>query len=215
MELTTDRGEVFTTYLVGESHQDKGILIIHDGWGVLSYNHEWADRFAQAGYQAMVIDLFDGQHPSEHRDVSIIAHNLDQSVVNQKLQLALSYLKDHVKQVAVLGWSFGGVQAQQAAFNYPELVDALVLYYCRILINKQKAQQINCPVLTFFAENERTWPDKQADLEQVMYEADKTLTCYSYEADTGFVNPDSDYYDDQASDSAWQHTLQFLAESLH
>ncbi len=215
MELTTDRGEVFTTYLVGESHQDKGILIIHDGWGVLAYNHAWADRFAQAGYQAMVIDLFDGQHPSEHRDVSIITHNLDQSVVNQKLQVALSHLKDRVKHVAVLGWSFGGVQAQQAAFNFPELIDALVLYYCRILINKQKAQQIDCPVLTFFAENERTWPDKQADLEQVMYEADKTLTCYSYEADTGFVNPDSDYYDDQASDSAWQHTLQFLAESLH
>lgn len=214
MELTTDRGEIFTTYLVGESHQEKGILLLHDGWGLLDYNRTWADRFAQAGYQAMAIDLYDGYHPSAHREVSTTTKNLDQAVANRKIHTALLHLKANVSHIAVLGWSFGGVQAQQTAFNLPTLVDVLILYYCRLLINKTRAQQLNCPILAVFAENERMWPDKQADLEQIMYELDKPLTCHSYEADTGFLNPTHEAYDTELCEQVWRDTLSFLTAYL-
>ena len=101
-------------------------------------------------------------------------------------------------------------QAQHAALQNPELVNAMVIFYCRIILDKHKAAQLNGPVLAIFSETERTWPDKQVALEQAMSETNQILECYSYDADHGFVNPDSPRYDSEVTDEAWNVTVAFL-----
>jgi carboxymethylenebutenolidase len=216
MELSTERAEVFSTHLFGQSHQEKGLLLIHDGWGVLEYNVAWAERFAQANYRVILVDLYDGQHPSDMRAVNLLTRELtaQQETVQKKLAHHLMALKKEVNKVAVLGWAFGGVQAQRLALNYPTLIDALAVFYCRLLITKQRVQELQAPMLAVFAENESTWPDKQADLEQIMYEADKTLVSHSYPADAGFINSSSETYDNQACERAWHDTRAFLDRYL-
>lgn len=73
MELTTSTGEIFEVYTVGQASQ-KAVLIIHDWWGVLDYNKEWADQFAELGYQAWVIDLFSGYRPKTSKEASEYAY---------------------------------------------------------------------------------------------------------------------------------------------
>ncbi|OQW95676.1 MAG: hypothetical protein BWK79_01665 [Beggiatoa sp. IS2] len=214
MDFTTPEGEVFSTYIVGHEQATKGILIIHDWWGLLDYNREWADRFAAAGYRAMVIDLYNGRHPVDTKEAGDFVRTLDQEVVDRKIKTALQALQMPQRKIAVLGWSFGGVQAQHAILQNPEWVNAMVLYYCRIILDKSKATPLNGPILAILAETERTWPDRQAALEHIMSEAKKVLECHSYDADHGFVNPDSLRYDSEATESAWQVTLAFLNKHL-
>lgn len=214
MELTTTTGEVFDIYIAGPKGATKSVLIIHDWWGVLDYNREWATQFAQKGYRAMVIDLYDGYHPKDVKEAGEYMRSIDQEVANRKLYTALNFLQAPNRKIATLGWSFGGLQAQQAALQNPDKVDAVVLYYCRIIFDRQNVANLRGAVLAIFAETERTWPDKQVALEHVMSELDKPLVCYSYDADHGFANPESPRYDSEVTEEAWQATINFLNKQL-
>ena len=214
MELTTPAGETFNIYLVGPEQATQAILIIHDWWGMLNYNRQWADRFAKAGYRVMVIDLYNDYRPVDVKEAGEYMRSLDQAVNQRKLYTALTALRAPRRKIGILGWSFGGLQAQHAVLNNPDLVDAIAIYYCRIILDKHNASPLKCAVLAIFAETERTWPDKQASLEHAMAEANKILECYSYDADHGFVNPDSHRYDSEATEAAWQVTTNFFGKYL-
>jgi carboxymethylenebutenolidase len=214
MQLITPAGEMFDTYVVGDENATKGILIIHDWWGLLAYNCEWADEFAKLGYRAMVIDLYEGHHPKDMKAAGSYMQNIDQARTNRKLKTALQSLQATDRKVAILGWSFGGLQAQHATLHFPELVHALVFFYCRVLLDHHNVKAMNAPTLAIFAETELTWPDKQAALEDVMAENGKILECYSYDADHGFAHPDSLRYDADATEDAWQMTINFLNKYL-
>jgi len=214
MELTTPKGEVFNNYIVGPEQAHRAVLIIHDWWGILDYNHEWADQFAKLGYRAMVVDLYNGYHFADAKQASEYMHRLDQKLNNSKLETALRTLQAPNRKVAVLGWSFGGLQAQHAALQNPDIVNALVLFYSRIIVDKHNAATLNSPMLAMFSETERTWPDKQVALENVMSDANKILECHSYDADHGFVNPDSPRYDSEVTEEAWQVMMTFLDKNL-
>lgn len=214
MELTTTANEVFSCDVEGAEDAPRGILIIHDWWGTLEYNREWAGRFAAEGYRAMIVDLFDGHHPETTKEASEFVRNLDQEAAGRKLSSALQALHRDGRKLGVLGWSFGGAQAQHAALDNPQYVDAVVMSYCRILFNHKNLAQLTAPVLAIFAEAEKTWPDKQADLELLMTEFDKELECASYDAAHGFANPDSLNYDNEASEESWRTALDFLDRHL-
>jgi len=210
MQLTTTENESFNAYLAGDENAERGVLILHDWWGMLDYNKDCADHFQELNCQALVIDLYDGEHPKNTKQAGEYMRSLDQAMLNRKIGTALNLLKREGRKIAVLGWSFGGLQAQYAAITFPDLVDVLVLYYCRIVLNKQNIDALSAPVLAVFAETEPTWPDKQAALESLMQSADKTLECHSYDADHGFANPDGIRYDNMATDEARQVVLNFL-----
>lgn len=210
MQLTTLAGEVFDAYMTGPKESTKGVLIIHDWWGVLDYNREWADRFAQRGYRAMVVDLYEGYHPATIKEAGEFMRNINQEVASRKLQTALLNLQTPHCKIAALGWSFGGLQAQHLALQSPDKISATVIYYCRIILDRQNVRKLRGPVLAIFAETERTWPDKQVALEHIMIELEKPFECHNYDADHGFINPESPRYDHEAAESAWQVTVAFL-----
>ncbi len=214
MELTTPKGEVFHNYIVGPENATKAVLIIHDWWGLLDYNREWADQFAQLGYRAMAIDLYNGYHPVDAFDAGEHMRRIGIDTVYNKLQTALMTLQAPNRKVAVLGWSFGGLQAQHAALRYPDMVNAMVLFYSRIILDKHNGETLNGPVLAIFSETERTWPDKQVALEQAMVEANKIVECRSYDAEHGFANPESSRHDNEVTKEAWQVTIMFLDKYL-
>ncbi len=214
LTLTTEAGETFDAYLLGSNKAKRGILIIHDWWGLQDYNKACANYFHELGCQALAIDLYEGHHPENTKEAGEYMRSINQEAANRKLRTALQSLHKKGRKLAVLGWSFGGVQAQYAAVENPDLVQALVLYYCRIVLDKQNVQALQAPMLAIFAETERTWPDKQMALENLMLEFDKTLECHSYDADHGFANPESLHYDPEVTEEARQVTLEFLNKYL-
>jgi carboxymethylenebutenolidase len=214
MQLTSRLGDTIDCYSAGNEKADNAILIIHDWWGIKPYNREWADRLAGLGYRALVIDLYNGENPADAQEAGEMMRNIDQEAADAKLLTALEYLNEAHQKVAVLGWSFGGLQAQYATLLDPQSVAATVFYYCRVISGEESVSTLQGPVLGIFSETERTWPEKQEKWIAAMDAAGKSYEFQSYNADHGFVNPESPRYDKDATDQSWQLTVDFLQRNL-
>lgn len=214
MQLTSRIGDHFDCYSAGETTSDRAILIIHDWWGLKPYNRDWADQFAELGYRALVVDLYDGENPDDAQEAGEMMRNVDQEIADAKLLAALEFLNSEHGKVAVLGWSFGGLQAQYATLLDPQAVAATVFYYCRVISDPEAISTLQGPVLGIFSETERTWPEKQEKWIAAMESAGKVYEYSSFNADHGFVNPESPRFDKEANEASWQLTVDFLQRHL-
>lgn len=214
MHLTTPTYESFDAYSYGATDAKQAILLIHDWWGIQPYNKVWAERLAMEGFRALLIDLYDGHQPKDATAAGEFMRNLDQNIADRKLRTALDELRRHHQRIAVMGWSFGGLQAQYATFLAPETVNATVFFYSRVIIEEERLAQLTGRVLGIFSETERTWPEKQQNWETAMSAAGKSYEAHSYDADHGFVNDDGPRYDADATEASWQLSLDFLRRTL-
>jgi len=214
MMLKTPDGTEFEVSEFGPDDAKLGVLIIHDWWGVLDYNHEWAQRLAAEGYRTMVIDLYDGERARSAEQAGEMMRSLDQDVADTKLLAAINYLKQGGRKLASLGWSFGGRQAMQAALLEPESVVAAVMYYCRMLNDVEQLQQLSGPVLAIYSETEKSWPDKMDRFSVAMGEAGRKVESHSFNAGHGFVNPGSERFNSEIAEQTWLLVKDFLARNL-
>lgn len=214
MLLKTPEGSEFETYVTGPEDAGRAMLLVHDWWGVLDYNRAWADRFADMGYRAMVVDLYDGERARNAEEAGDMMRSLDQDEADSKLLTALEYLKDGGRPVAALGWSFGGRQAMQAALLDPEAVNAAVLMYCRMVTDSDELSRLGGPVLAVYAEAEHTWPAKMDKFNEAMAEAGKRVETLTFPAAHGFVNPGSERYNEEFAERSFEAARDFLDREL-
>ncbi len=214
MILKTSDGYEFEAYVTGPDDAKRAVLIVHDWWGVLDYNKRWADRFAEDGYKAMVIDLYDGERARSPEEAGEMMRALDQDQADGKLIVATDLLKQGGRKVASLGWSLGGRQAMQAALLDPEAIKAAVLFYCRMLTDPAQLAQLGGPVFAVYAKSEQTWPAKMDKFNAAMEAAGKHVETLCYDAAHGFANPTSDRYNAELAEDAWQQVRAFLARAL-
>lgn len=208
--LKTRDGNEAEAYVVGPDTASHAILLIHDWWGVLKYNQQWADRLAALGYKAMVIDLYDGEKATNAEQAGELMRNLDQDIADNKLLAALEHLKQGGRKVTTLGWSLGGRQALLAALLDPEVVSSAVLFYCRMVTDSEALAELGGPVLVIYAQQERTWPDKMERFNQAMAAAGKTVETHAFDAGHGFVNPGSERYNEAYANQCWGLVQDFL-----
>ncbi len=213
-QLITRDGVDFDVYLFGTPTSGKGLMLLHDFWGITDYTMDWARRFADAGYRVMLVDLFDGERPYDRDQASELMRNLDQEVTDQKLLAALERLAGEVDRIGVLGWSMGGYQAQQAALVAPDLVKALVFLYSRVVTDPDQLAELRCPVLGIYSRQESTWPAKQERFEQALAEAGGQGEAAVFDAGHGFCNTRSARYDPQAAAAAFRRALEFFNKHL-
>lgn len=214
MQLTSRLGDTFDCYSEGNHSADNAVMLIHDWWGVKPYNHDWAEQLASLGYHALIVDLYGGENPDDAQEAGEMMRNIDQEAADAKLLAALEHLSRRHNKVAVLGWSFGGLQAQYATLLDPQSVAATVFYYCRVVSDVESISSLQGPVLGIFSETERTWPEKQEKWMAAMDSAGKAYEHRSFNADHGFVNPESPRFDKEATEASWQLTADFLQRNL-
>lgn len=214
MMLKAPDGIEFEVSLFGPEDARFAVLIIHDWWGVLDYNKEWAQRLAGQGYRTMVIDLYDGDCARSAEQAGEMMRSLDQDIADRKLVMAIDHLKQGGRTVASLGWSFGGRQALQAALLDPETVVATVMFYCRMLNDVEQLQQLSGPVLAIYSEIEKAWPDKMDKFTAAMAEAGREVESHSFNAGHGFVNPGSERYNAEMAEQSWELVREFLSRQL-
>lgn len=214
MRLTPPAGDAFETYSYGPTDAQRGILLIHDWWGIQAYNKAWAERLAGEGFRCLLIDLYDGYQPEDASKAGELMRNLNQAAADRKLQTALDELKRQHQRIGVMGWSFGGLLAQFATFIDPEAVNATAFFYSRVITDEAQLTRLNGPVLGIFSETERSWPEKQQNWEAAMTAAGKPFESHSYDADHGFVNDGGPRYDAEATEASWQLSLDFFSRHL-
>jgi len=123
-----------------------GFVCIQEWWGLNEQIKKTADRFAEAGYRALVPDLYRGKVAKASDEASHMMANLDfPDAAEQDIRSAVQYLKQSSKKVAVGGFCMGGALTVLAAVRVPEM-DAGACFYGLPELPADEVKKIRIPL---------------------------------------------------------------------
>jgi len=210
-------GKTCPGYLAKPKQGDKspGVVVIQEWWGLNDQIKKTADRFAQAGYRALVPDLFRGKVAKSADEANHLMTGLNWGDAGtQDVRGAVQYLKTGGK-VAVLGFCMGGALTIIAGVKAPE-TDAAVCFYGIPPKEAADPAQMRIPFQAHFGSKDN-WctPAAVNSLEATLKQSKAKFEIYRYEADHAFMNEQRpEVYDVAAAKLAWERSLKFLKTNV-
>lgn len=196
------------------------IIMIHEWWGLNDDVRSMARRLAGEGYAVLAIDLFDG----ETADTPARAENLMSSVSGERVVVldnigqAYRYLDEFVlsPRIGVLGAGLGGRWSLEAAIELNEEIDAVVMFYGRILNDDDLLATISAPLLGIFAEKDDSIPVREVQrFRGLLRDLEKPAQVLIYpDVGHGFLNPSAPAFAPDSAEEAWGEVVAFLDQSL-
>ena len=193
-----------------------GIVVIQEWWGLNDQIKKTGDRLAQAGFRALVPDLFRGKVAKAADEARHLMTGLNfPDAASQDVRGALSYLKRNGGKAAVSGFCMGGALTIIAAAKLSE-VDAGACFYGIPPAAVADPAQITVPMIYHFATRDDWCVPAAVDAVEAATKAAKApQPLYRYDAQHAFMNEARpEVYDAAAAKLAWDRTVQFLQESL-
>jgi carboxymethylenebutenolidase len=197
-----------------------GIIVIQEWWGLNDNIRQMAKRLAGEGYTALAVDLYGGavaETPDKAMELmkAVLANTAQGS---ENVRQAYDYLETRQKapKIGVIGWCFGGGWSLQTALLLPEKIDATVIYYGHLEMDKAKLGLLKMPVLGFFGGKDQSIPPASVhEFEKALKDLGKPVEIHIYEdANHAFANPSGGAYNEAAAKDSWQRTVAFLAKNL-
>ncbi len=194
-----------------------GVVVVQEWWGLNPQIKKTADRLAEAGYRALVPDLFRGKIASDADEASHMMGSLDfVDAGSQDIRGAVQHLKQHApRKVAVVGFCMGGALTIVACVKVAE-VDAGVCFYGIPPHAVADPAEIKVPFLAHFA-NQDDWcnPDAIDELESKLKLGDVDYAIHRYDAQHAFMNEARpEVYSAANAKTAWDRTQAFLKQRL-
>jgi len=200
-----------------------GVVVLQEWWGLDDEVKSVADRLAEAGYRALVPDLYRGKLALEANEAEHLMSGLNFSdAASQDIRGAVQYLKaTGSKKVAVAGFCMGGALTVLSACNIPEL-DGTIVWYGYPPLEYVDATAIQKPMMAHWALHDDFFSIAGVDqLEEKLKQANCHYEFHRYDAKHGFANPKSAVrgmppleYKADAAKLAWDRTLEFLKKNL-
>ena len=182
-----------------------------------------ADRLAEAGYRALVPDLYRGKSTVEAEEAHHLMTGLNfGDAASQDVRGAVQFLKATSAKVAVTGFCMGGALTLLSLVNVPEL-DAGVVWYGFPPLEYIDASKITVPVLGHWATQDQFFAIETVDqLEEKLRSAGVNLQFHRYLAHHGFANETAvgpgripaTQFDAVWTQRAWDRTFSFLGQQL-
>ncbi len=200
-----------------------GVVVLQEWWGVNPQIKGVADRFAAAGYVALVPDLYRGKSTVEAAEAEHLMTNLNfGDAAGQDVRGAVQFLKSRCPKVGVTGFCMGGALTLLSAVNVPE-ADAGVVWYGFPPLEYIDASKIKIPLLGHYAIHDTPFPIATVDqLEEKLRAAKVNFEFHRYDAMHAFANetqvganrlPITEYKPEAAA-TAWERTLDFFGKHL-
>jgi carboxymethylenebutenolidase len=211
-------GKTCPAYLSKPAAGDKApaVVVIQEWWGLNDQIKKMADRYAQAGYRALVPDLYRGKVATAADEAGHMMSNLNfPDAGSQDIRGCAQYLKASGGKVGVLGFCMGGALTIIAGVHVPE-VDAGVCFYGIPPKAAADPAKMRVPFQGHFA-NHDDWctPALVNALESDLKGAGKKSEIYRYAAQHAFMNEARpEVYDAVAAKQAWDRCLTFLKTHL-
>ena len=191
-----------------------GVVVIQEWWGINDQIERVANQLADAGYRALVPDLYRGDKALDAAEAEHKMNELDFSDAAVDVQGALQHLKQSGGKVGVIGFCMGGVLSAVAAMNFPE-ADAVIDWYGVPPDEAGNPGDIKAPFQGHFANQDQMFPPESVDaFESKMKAGGVDYELHRYDADHAFGNEDWDNYDREAAKAAWQRSLDFFDKHL-
>jgi dienelactone hydrolase len=210
-----------------------GVLVVPEWWGANDYAKKRARMLAEAGYVAMVVDMYgDGQVADNPKDAGALAGSVNRNppLAYARFDAARAFLDRHpnVKkgELAALGYCFGGgVVLNMARAGMP--LKSVVSYHGVLASDvTPKPGEIKAKIRVFHGEADPIVPPEQVDAFKT--EMDNAKADYMFVSYPGvkhtFTNREADSYaaqfnlplkyDNAADNDSWTRTLEFLKATL-
>ena len=215
--LTASDGHELAAYVAEPEGEPRGgVVVIQEIFGVNSHIRAVADGFAADGYKAIAPALFDRIEPGVELgyDPDSVAQgrelkgrmDWDSPLLDIRAAVdALSGLK-----TGIAGYCWGGSLAWLAATRLDGIAAAVCYYGGQI--NDFRDESAKCPVLMHFGSKDGSIP---MDAVEAIRTAQPDIPIHVYEgAGHGFNCDQRGSYDANATATARQRTLEFLAKNI-
>lgn len=193
-----------------------GLVVIQEWWGLNEQIKKTADRFAQAGFRALVPDLYRGKLTTDADEANHLMTTMDWPGAVADIAGAVDYLKQDGNKVGVLGFCMGGALTILAGINVPS-ADAGVCFYGIPPADVADPKAIGCPIMCHFA-TEDDWCNEAAvnALEAALQAGGITHELHRYEGTQHafFNEARPEVYDATAATLAFDRSLAFLKSKL-
>ena len=229
-KLTVDGSEMdlYAALPDGPGPHPAVVIAFHVG-GLDDFDRKMADQLADAGFVAVVPDLFH-RFPQSVMDgprLDRLGHLQDPDIIAD-MNAAIDFLTANSSidsnRLGVTGFCMGGRIAWLMAASNPIFKCTVPFYGGNILGNWgpgntpfSMANNINCPMLFHFgATDGNPSPEDQTKLDAELTRLGKPHQFYSYpgagHAFMDFTNPER--YNQEGAELAWPRTLEFFATHL-
>lgn len=207
------QGNDANAYLVpSKIKSNKWLIVIHEWWGLNDHIKEEAEKLYGDldNVNILALDMYDGKVANNREDASQYMQGLSKERAYAIISGMLSYIGEDAV-LCTIGWCFGGGWSLQSAIESSKHAIGCVMYYGMPEEDISRLEKLNCNVLGIFASQEE-WisPEVVSKFEENMKKAKKELIVHSFDADHAFANPSSPRYVEDAAQSAYKITLEYL-----
>jgi carboxymethylenebutenolidase len=219
-------GTPVSGYLAEAAAPQGAVVVIQEWWGLNDQIRGVAERFALAGFTALVPDLYRGKSTVEAEEASHLMTDLNfGDAASQDVRGAVQYLKGLKLgggKVGVTGYCMGGALTVLAATTVPE-ADAAVIWYGMPPLEYVDASKIKIPLQAHWATQDESFPIAGVDgLEAKLAEAGVRYEGHRYLAHHAFANETaqgpgrlaSTQYDATWAQQAWDRAMRFFGQQL-
>jgi len=223
--VTFDRpdGKTVQGYLATAPGATASIVVIQEWWGLNDQIRGVAERIAQAGYNALVPDLYRGKCAVEAEEASHLMGSLDfADAASQDIRGAVLHLKTLGAKVGVTGYCMGGALTILSSTMVPEM-DAGVVWYGLPPLAFVDASKIRAPLMAHWATQDAAFALSDVDLlEEKFKAAGVSYIGHRYLAQHAFANETAvgparlpiTQYDAAWAQIAWDRSFRFFGRHL-
>jgi carboxymethylenebutenolidase len=224
IEYARPDGKPVRGYLAEPAAPGPGVVVIQEWWGLNDQIRGVAERLAQAGYNALVPDLYRGRSTVEAEEAHHLMSQLDfGNAAAQDVRGAVQALKARgCARVGVTGYCMGGALTLLALVHAPE-ADAGVVWYGYPPLEFVDASRIRAPLLAHWATQDAAFALDGVDALEaklraagVAYEGQRYLAHHAFanEAAQGPRRLPITQYDAAWAQIAWDRTLRFFGRHI-
>ena len=183
------------------------VVVVQEWWGVNEQIQSVAQRFADAGFVALVPDLYHGQVAKNAEEAGRMMKALDHAKAVQEIAGAVAFLRDRSNgKVGVTGYCLGGALAFASAVNIRGLA-AVVPFYG--LPGDLDWSKIDAPVQAHFSKHDQ-WATVSG-AQKIKAAVKVPMELHVYDAQHAFCNDRRpEVYHPEAAKQAWDRAVAFL-----
>jgi carboxymethylenebutenolidase len=185
-----------------------GVVVLQEWWGVNAQIQRVAQRWSDAGFVAVIPDLFHGKLAANAEEAGALMKALDFTTAVGEIGAAVEHLRAHPRctgKIVVTGYCLGGALTFATAVATRGLAAAIPYYG---LPGARDWSQLDAPVQAHFAQHDE-WATV-AGAEAIKAAVRVPMELHVYDAQHAFCNDARpEVYAPAAAQLAWTRTLAF------
>ncbi len=199
-------------FIPAKKKSNKFLIVIQEWWGLNDNVKLEADTYYTdlGDMNVIAVDMYDGKVAATPDSAMKLMRGADMGRMTAIIQGAIKKAGPTASIYSV-GWCFGGMWSLQTAILAGPQAKGTVMYYGRPESNMDKLKSIQCDVIGFFGNQDKSpSPALVNEFEQNMKTAGKNLSVNRYEANHGFANPSNPSFNPTATADAYAKAIAFL-----